>query len=67
MIALAIAEWETHTCIKFEETAETNVPRIKFVKGSDCFSSVGRMPISGGQLLSIGDKCNKVNLIFYFK
>ncbi|CAJ0951848.1 unnamed protein product, partial [Mesorhabditis belari] len=51
---VAIAFWQNSTCINFVES-QTNPNRVRFFKGSGCYSYVGM--IGGVQDLSLGDGC----------
>ncbi|GBO05674.1 hypothetical protein AVEN_204445-1 [Araneus ventricosus] len=65
MIVGAMKEWETHTCLKFNEKAlDFNYIRFRADK-EGCWSMIGRInSIFAGQDVSIGDRCNRFNVIY---
>ncbi|GBN44562.1 Zinc metalloproteinase nas-36 [Araneus ventricosus] len=66
MIVGAMKEWETHTCLKFNEKAlDFNYIRFRADK-EGCWSMIGRInSIFAGQDVSIGDRCNRTNIIVH--
>lgn len=53
---------ESHTCIRFTESKEGYKDYLQFIRGSGCYSSVGR--VGGRQHISIGYGCDSVNPFF---
>lgn len=53
--------WMEHTCLKFEETTNTNQPHLQFINGSGCYSYLGMLD-QNGQDVSIGKGCNYVSI-----
>ncbi|XP_042228955.1 blastula protease 10-like isoform X2 [Homarus americanus] len=63
-IQAGINSWMEHTCIKFEETTNTNQSHIIFILGSGCSSYIG-MQSSNGQYISIGNGCQFVGTVVH--
>ncbi|KAK4315563.1 hypothetical protein Pmani_013254 [Petrolisthes manimaculis] len=53
-----LEHWMEHTCITFERATSTRIPHLRFIKGSGCYSYIGRMGQWRGQPVSIGNNCN---------
>ena len=63
-ILAGINHWRDNTCIQFTEVAEgSSVPHINVIKGSGCWSYVGKITNAGGQDLSIGDGCTSLGTV----
>ncbi|KAK8400468.1 hypothetical protein O3P69_003258 [Scylla paramamosain] len=54
--------WMEHTCIKFEETTNTNQPHLQYIYGGGCYSYVGKLN-RNGQPVSIGSGCNYLGIV----
>ncbi|CAL4063748.1 unnamed protein product [Meganyctiphanes norvegica] len=64
-VGAALDHWMDHTCIKFEETSDTDQPHLQFHIGSGCWSYVGMMHFWQGQQISIGSGCNSLGTIVH--
>ncbi|CAL4105513.1 unnamed protein product, partial [Meganyctiphanes norvegica] len=54
----ALTYWETNTCIRFEETTNTNQVHMHFIKdGNGCYSVVGYDAYYPQRTISIGQGC----------
>lgn len=60
-IVKGMEHWMEHTCLKFEETTNTNQPHLIYVYKSGCWSYMG-VSSQTGQEISIGSGCNTVSL-----
>ncbi|KAI6170121.1 Zinc metalloproteinase [Aphelenchoides besseyi] len=55
--------WETATCLRFEERREALIqPHINFIRGTGCYSNVGRASLTG-QYISIGRGCENPHIV----
>ncbi|KAB7507080.1 Protein SpAN [Armadillidium nasatum] len=61
-----IEHWETYTCLRFTRvnTSNSKSAHIIFKKLKGCRSSVGRKE-EPGQVVSIGETCNKVGIVVH--
>jgi len=64
-VGAALDHWMDHTCIKFEETSDTDQPHLQFHIGSRCWSYVGMIHSWQGQQISIGHGCNYLGIIVH--
>jgi len=62
-VKAGLTHWMSHTCIKFEETRETDRPHLQFHIGSGCWSGVGMRYWANGQQISIGENCNSLGVV----
>ncbi|KAI6234368.1 Zinc metalloproteinase [Aphelenchoides fujianensis] len=55
--------WEETTCLRFEERREALIqPHLNFIRGSGCYSNVGRASLTG-QFISIGRGCENPHIV----
>ncbi|KAK7028966.1 metalloendopeptidase activity protein [Halocaridina rubra] len=64
-VLAGISHWEDHTCINFGQTTDTNQPHLKFIKGSGCYSFIGRIWTYLGQDVSIGEGCTSLGTVVH--
>ncbi|GMR47843.1 hypothetical protein PMAYCL1PPCAC_18038, partial [Pristionchus mayeri] len=62
LIRSSLSFWQSQTCINFIEST-TNTPRLRFIKGSGCWSLVGRSSVVPVQDISIGAGCEYIRTI----
>ncbi|VDN21871.1 unnamed protein product [Gongylonema pulchrum] len=60
MIRSALNFWQRETCVRWEENGAGH-DRVVFLRGSGCYSSVGRT--GGRQQISIGYGCDDLGII----
>ncbi|XP_014667920.1 PREDICTED: blastula protease 10-like [Priapulus caudatus] len=67
VIRAAIDHYEENTCIRFDERTADTVSDdyyLKFIKGSACYSFVGKV-LQGGQIISIGEDCDELGIVVH--
>jgi len=62
-VKAGLDHWMDHTCIKFEETSNTDQPHLQFHIGNGCWSYVGMSYWKNGQEISIGSGCNSLGTV----
>lgn len=63
LIKKALKHVESHTCMRFQERSDGK-DYLQFIRGSGCYSSVGR--VGGRQQVSIGYGCDSVKNFNYY-
>ncbi|KHJ41808.1 astacin [Trichuris suis] len=61
VIEAGLQKWRETTCLKFIRNDQYTGDRIQYIKGSGCYSSVGRL--GGKQQVSIGTGCERVGTV----
>ncbi|CDW56044.1 Astacin domain containing protein [Trichuris trichiura] len=61
VIEAGLQKWRDTTCLKFIRNDQYTGDRIQYIKGSGCYSSVGRL--GGKQQVSIGAGCERVGTV----
>ena len=59
-VRVGIAHWEEHTCVRFQETSNTNQPHLRFIQRTGCWSYIGIISQTG-QDVSLDIGCNSVS------
>ncbi|XP_063842424.1 protein SpAN-like isoform X2 [Scylla paramamosain] len=62
VIKAGMEHWMDHTCIKFQETTNTNQPHLMFLYESGCWSWMGMLS-QNGQNVSIGENCDSLGTV----
>uniref|UniRef100_A0A914EF97 Zinc metalloproteinase n=1 Tax=Acrobeloides nanus TaxID=290746 RepID=A0A914EF97_9BILA len=65
LIRLSLQYWQNHICLCFTENSVASANKIRFFKGSGCWSYIGNNAASGwtSQDLSIGAGCEHIGII----
>uniref|UniRef100_A0A5S6R4P8 Metalloendopeptidase n=1 Tax=Trichuris muris TaxID=70415 RepID=A0A5S6R4P8_TRIMR len=61
VIEAGLQKWREQTCLNFIRNDQYGGDRIEYIRGSGCYSSVGR--IGGKQQVSIGYGCERVGTV----
>ncbi|CAL4116747.1 unnamed protein product [Meganyctiphanes norvegica] len=62
-VKAGINHWMEHTCIKFEETSNTDQPHLQISIGSQCWSAIGMWHWENGQKFTIAENCHDLGIV----
>ncbi|CAL4144042.1 unnamed protein product, partial [Meganyctiphanes norvegica] len=62
-VRAGLEHWMENTCIKFEETTNTDQPHLQFFIGGGCYSYVGMVFYRNGQTISIAQGCTSLGVV----